>query len=675
MKLLSLELNNFRSFYGSQEIIFAKDEHANTTFIWADNAVGKTNLLNAITWCLYEEFTPNFKRKDDLLNHQAAVEGKTSYSVVVTFEENSSIYRATRVGGPNRAFRLHQQNAHGDYTQLNNPNTVINSILPKDMMRYFFIDGEGAPIAVSTSGEISAENSIKDILGFKVAEQALNDLRTIQRDHNRKLRELNVSSELKFSVKQLEDFIQEEEQLKKRIGSWKNVNIKIQEDLKIINDFLARTNSSAVSTLVKQRDSIERNIKNHKLKLENIKNEKRLLVKNYAWSAFAAGLTEESIDFIDESQYKGTIPAPYNQSLIIDIINQAQCICGAEVTPGSEALTNIEKLLNKASNPVIFGRIQRARNFLQVALENSKKAPEQIQSVISRVAQEEHELKIKLQEAEEISDQLKNIQIDQVRDAENKRNNLQSQRDTTNRQLGAAERRLEDISKEIKSLNLKIQKLSATQPQAQQIEKRISFIDKVIDTIESNLAKALENIKPLLASEMSNFISAALPNNISVGITKDFKVGLYSINNDDRRLVAPSGGLTAILTLIYTSTLVQIAKIRSGAKGNILTPGAIAPMVLDAPFSHISDTYTPKLAESLSQKSEQLIIFLFDKSAKGGEKIIRESGRCGKEYYLLQKTTQPQENKEIKNISINGKLFPTIEFDSDINNVEIKEVY
>src|SRR5690625_2891859 len=149
MKIHSLELTNFRSFYGNSEIIFAIDEERNTTLIWGDNASGKTNLLNAITWCLYEEFTPNFKRTNDLLNHQAELEGIKSFSVSVVIEENSSIFRVTRGGGDKKDFRVYKVNQHGDHEQLHNPVSVVNSILPRDMMKYFFIDGEGTPIAVS----------------------------------------------------------------------------------------------------------------------------------------------------------------------------------------------------------------------------------------------------------------------------------------------------------------------------------------------------------------------------------------------------------------------------------------------------------------------------------------------------------------------------------------------
>ena len=53
IRIISVELNNHRQFYGKQKIEFSSREEGFTTII-GENGEGKSNLLNAINWCFYK---------------------------------------------------------------------------------------------------------------------------------------------------------------------------------------------------------------------------------------------------------------------------------------------------------------------------------------------------------------------------------------------------------------------------------------------------------------------------------------------------------------------------------------------------------------------------------------------------------------------------------------------
>ena len=57
IKLVSIEIQNFRQYYGNQKINFSSREDG-FTVIFGKNGEGKSNLLNAINWCLYK-FDPH----------------------------------------------------------------------------------------------------------------------------------------------------------------------------------------------------------------------------------------------------------------------------------------------------------------------------------------------------------------------------------------------------------------------------------------------------------------------------------------------------------------------------------------------------------------------------------------------------------------------------------------
>ena len=73
MKLTTIRLCNFRQFYGeTPEIQIATDDQRNTTIIHGNNGAGKTTILNAFTWVLYEKFTAAFAESQQLVNQRQA---------------------------------------------------------------------------------------------------------------------------------------------------------------------------------------------------------------------------------------------------------------------------------------------------------------------------------------------------------------------------------------------------------------------------------------------------------------------------------------------------------------------------------------------------------------------------------------------------------------------------
>jgi len=377
MIIKSIELENFRSYYGIQKFNLSTGS-SNTTFIWAANNVGKTNLLNSITWCLHKLFTASFKKTDDLLNHEAEKDGVKKYSVTINFEENEKEYTAKRIGGAADAFHVHEISEDGDHKKVEASEMFINSIIPKEMMKYFVIDGEGDAVTGDASGQISVERSVRDILGTLVGEKAIEDLKYIKKETSKELITLRVDGVLASKQREFDSIDDSLEKMSKTIASLKEALEEYQGGLVKVEKFLKESNHEVVKIKIKQRNSFESALIKAKNSLKNFERKKIELIRKYSWIAFSDTLTNEAIDFIDENEFKGTIPAPFNETLVRDILEEKSCICGANVVLGSEAYDRIHSLLSKAADPNILNRIGRARSQLQVIKSHENDAKESI---------------------------------------------------------------------------------------------------------------------------------------------------------------------------------------------------------------------------------------------------------------------------------------------------------
>ena len=63
MKIKSIEITNFRGFNGEHTLEFSMDPQKPVTLIVAENGTGKSNILEAIMWCLHGTLPP--KSKDE----------------------------------------------------------------------------------------------------------------------------------------------------------------------------------------------------------------------------------------------------------------------------------------------------------------------------------------------------------------------------------------------------------------------------------------------------------------------------------------------------------------------------------------------------------------------------------------------------------------------------------
>ena len=84
MKFLRLEIENFRQYKDKITINFSTGNERNVNILQGKNGAGKTNLMNALTWCLYgkeENLTKYSGKRLPIMNASALREMPLNSSI------------------------------------------------------------------------------------------------------------------------------------------------------------------------------------------------------------------------------------------------------------------------------------------------------------------------------------------------------------------------------------------------------------------------------------------------------------------------------------------------------------------------------------------------------------------------------------------------------------------
>lgn len=673
MKLRKIELKNFRQFYGHQKVEFSTDREKNITLIHAENGTGKTAFLNAILWCFYEVTTQNFKDPNNIVNKVAKAEGDSSYFVKIEFEDdNGKIFLAQRASNlQNKTFKVYELQGYS-YKEIETPNSFINSVIPKDMAKYFFFQGEGIGKISSSKGDTIVKQAIREILGFTIAEKALQDVKTIRKAYQTEMARADkqgIVAEKQRKITALENQLTT---FKENIKNSEQAIAHYQSIIEEIDDKLRNSDSKTIQHIHNLRLEKEKQLKREKQLLQEGLEEKIGLITDFATTVFALKISQTALDFIDESDYKGTLPAPYNEQLVQDILKEAVCICGSNIKPGTEAFNKITSLLKQASDPMLENRVRKARSQLISIQQNAVKSKKMFSANMQKVSQAELNI-VRLNS--EISDLSLKIQglvdLESINSLEKERSRANSHLHQELQTLGNTKAKLENCEKELPTLKSEISRLDAYSSEMLKFKHLASYSEKVEALIESTLQSSEKDVEKRIIEKVNKYLTMFVRQDYKAKLNPNtFEIRLVDSSG---HIVAESDGQALLLSLTFISALIELSRERKNAKGQILTPGAIAPFVVDAPFGDLDNKYKGHVAAAIPRSVEQ-VVFLLSSSHWEGTVESNLRDKIGREYNMVLEEPSNTSDKKSNRISVCGKEFDTARYGQSIERTVIEEV-
>ncbi|OKH24274.1 AAA family ATPase [Chroogloeocystis siderophila] len=685
MKLTSIRLCNFRSFYGkTPEIVLAGGTNRNTTIVHGNNGAGKTSFLNAFTWVLYEKFSAAFASAEQLVNKRAIAEANIGEAiecwVEIFWEHDNKRYRVKRecrVYKNDTNFdagktQLFMQIAGDDgrwYPSQQHPEDVINQILPGSLHQYFFFDGERIEQIVRSDKKAEIAEATKIFLGVKVIDNSIKHLSEAKK---------TLENELKaIGDVQTKQLLRERQKIEIEIEQITQRQSEITQELEHQNTFKKETSHrlrelAAAQELQERRQNLENQKTTNQEELRKSKETLKKTISTHGYSVLLASTTNLFREIIAELKQRGELTAGISQEFVQEILRDRRCICGTQLDDGSDARQKVSNLLNQAGSSAVQETV--IRTIAQV-----DEIDKQAIAFWEDVDREQLRIGQLRESISQIEAELDNIQERLRKDPSEKIRNLQLRLDDIDRNItelnierGEKNQRFDSLKTEAAELDKQIAKQKFNEERQALAQRRIAATLDAIERLNEVKQRQEKQFRLQLEKRIQEIFNKISITPYIPKISEKYELTLIENTSGVEAPVAASTGENQILSLSFIGSIINKVREWSERKMLMVADGSTFPIVMDSPFGSLDETYRRQIAKIIPQLANQLIVLVSNTQWRG-EVETEMTSRIGREYVLTYYSSKP--DCEEDTIEITGQEYPLVrQSPNEFEYTEILEV-
>jgi DNA sulfur modification protein DndD len=685
MILEKIVLENFRQFYGKQEIVFSQHEERNVTIIHAENGFGKTTLLNAFLWVLHGKryLTNDFEKKDHLINEKCVRESNnpenTYAEVELTF-----LHGKLKIVARKR-ITLGQQNSKSDsnlevtiknelgkiYRPIND-REYIRSIIPPGIANFLFFNGENIDKYAMEESADDVSSAIRKMMGLELIQRTIDDLedKEVRGTFVKELRD-NASKEKTELINERENELQNRKKIQEDINNAQSEIKSADEEIRTIDSKLEA--NQEVASLQKRRAELEAQAEEHGKKIQEYNIEIKKLINEDGYAIIGKSLIDPSNSMMDQWRKDGQIPAQVLDTFLKDLLKAEKCICQRDLKAGSTFRASVESLLQIAGDQnfnTAVGALDRSIGHINGIADKASEKLKQIR--ISQATSKGSFDRVK-EEIAEISKNLGNKDDNTIRELEDRRNSLNSSRDNILIRIGQFRERIPVIESRIRELQSRIESLTDDEETTRIAQKQLNLIDGCIDTFKKILDAETAELIPALTTEINKHLSQAVnQRGYSAQIDNNFSI---KVINEQGGVVARNQALRQTLSLCFIGSLIDLSKRRADLPTivNGLT-GTVYPIVMDSPFGAMDLGLQNDIAKIIPELANQVVAMISSSQYFGGvENTLKQTKKIGRRYYLRYHNTSLPDKKYNKTMIIEGKEYQLFQLDK-FEHTQIVEI-
>jgi DNA sulfur modification protein DndD len=648
MLLESIKLENFRQFR-NESIDFAQGADKNVTIIIGDNGTGKTTFAQAFFWCMYGE--TEFSDKN-MLNKLVAAEmkpGQTS-KVQVTLKLThgnvsytlirEQIYRkdySNRIKGDNTVFDIAIKDANGNTTFVKKTlcEGEVKSILPKELSKYFFFDGERIE---KMSKDISTGKKATDFAEAVKGLLGLNAMYSAIQHFNPRIKNSVISSyESSYSANsnaKIQEYTRTIEHCKEEIT---RIDARLEE-LESQNEQATARKTEKVEEIKQYAEGEELQKQKEKLlqKIANIKASRAAVIKevckafNSNMSAFfSTSMILRSLEFISQKDFAGK-DIPFMHAKTIEyLLKQKVCICGTHLDEGSVPYNKVMELIEFLPPQSISTTISDFKKESKRRANTRHDLYGDVRDKLAIISQQDEEL-IDLQD--DLHAVEAKLSGGDVRDKVRAINAEIQVCDQTIRKCRAEREQLllkkGGYEKDASRADTERRNLTLLDDKNKKIEIYKAYAERIYTELQAVYTSSEAEIRTRLETTINEIFKRIYEGGLSLTIDEKYHISVYANDYDGDVETSTAQSISVIFAFI-TGIIKMARENRNATDENAkLLSSEPYPLVMDAPLSAFDKRRIKTVCEALPNTAEQVIIFIKDTDGELAEEYMGDKIGC-----------------------------------------------
>lgn len=606
LEILSLNINDYRQYAGEVTIDLQTHGEKNINVIEGQNGAGKSNLLNAITLCLYGKETHRADDDDNELDSYPYVNRQKLSSIGNNETAEGSIELTLGRDEPqyifSRTFRTVKlpggdfSSEHGDlqlkqkigqdWKSVNQPATRLNQILPANVHEYFLFDGEQLDEFFGEGYQDRVKKGLLDVSHIELLDRGIDHLETIESDTQNEITDVGGKArqkkkELNQAESEVSDTKEELENTKQSITDTENLIADIDRKLKDSSDPDVRETQL-------RREHLQNKLDDKQDEIERLYGEASKALITAGTPLYAKESLSFTAEKLAELSERGELPPKIQDWFVEELLDRGYCICGEDLTSEHEDhLRDLRNDMSEVAEENMEGKI-KIPTIIEDAEEDAETLFEK-RKQLSEAEDEENQLN---KDLKEISEQLKayNLPDDvDVQELERQREEYENRLADLREKKGRLELELEEAKENRDQKKQEYNEAASEEDENAELLKRISFSETARGEIEEIKEDILGSVREEIEAKMDEYFNEIIwkDDDHTVVLTEEYEVRVEG-SEGDNKIGSLSAGERQVLAFSFLAALTSVS-------------GFDAPILIDTPLGRISSDPKEDLARNLPE--------------------------------------------------------------------------